>query len=602
MIFSRWAIALLLMQLPPVPVPQRSGTASIEGVIVRLGTNEPISGVDLEMTDMSATTSSPGGSSGSGSAPPPPPAPFTGKSGSDGRFAIRNLPSGTYKLVAARIGGQFVPFEYGQRGILGRGVNFPLGEGQQMRDVRLEMAPVGTITGRVVDENGRPVGHAAVLALSPMYREDQQILNMLELVHTDDRGEYRLFSLVPGKYYVATRPEDPTRRSATLSMAPPGRRGPSEQATSPVVTKRILPTGETVEETYNFVYYGGTTDPKRATPLNVTPGSTLGAIDIPIHVGRTPALHIRGKVLDGTTGNPAAGANVRLIPRVFSAHMIVPATVTDANGLFDVTGVTPGSYSLYFLGAQVPQRPPAPGVPPPPPPIPLMTMTTLEVGNDNVENLAVTISPGSAITGQITVEGAPGASTSIRTSITFEPVPTGVAMVSPQSTTTSPDGKFRIENLWPANYRLRLNNIPSNTYVKAIRLGRLDLLNQNLTVPVQAEDPLEIVLGSDHGVVEGRVVNERQDPAVNVKVALVPDAPLRPRGDLYKSTATDTTGAYRIPLVPPGDYKVFAWEEAEDGAWRDPEFLRSDETRGKSLRLGALRTESVTLTVIPARR
>ena len=46
---------------------------------------------------------------------------------------------------------------------------------------------------------------------------------------------------------------------------------------------------------------------------------------------------------------------------------------------------------------------------------------------------------------------------------------------------------------------------------------------QPFTLPVQQEGPVEIVLGSDHGVVEGRVVNERQDPAVNVNVAFVPD-------------------------------------------------------------------------------
>jgi protocatechuate 3,4-dioxygenase beta subunit len=595
----RIAAYLLLLQLAPAPTAPRTGTASVEGIIVRLGTNEPISGVDLELTDTSPAVA-PGGSA----TPTAPSPPFTGKSGNDGRFAIRNLPSGTYKLVAARIGGMFVPVEYGQRGVLGRGVNFPLGDGQQMRDVRLEMAPVGTITGRVVDENGRPVGHSAVLALSPMYRDDQQILNILEIVHSDDRGEYRLFSLVPGTYYVAARPEDPTRRSATLSMAPPGRRGPSEQATSPVVTKRILPTGETIEETYNFVYYGGTPDLKRATPLNVTPGATLGAIDIPLAAGKTPALHIRGKVLDGTTGKVAAGAAVRLVPRTFSSYLIVPNTVTDAGGLFDVSGVTPGSYNLYFVGAQVPQRPSAPGVPPPPPPIPLITMTPVEVGNENIEGITVTITPGSTLTGQVTYEGnTPSEPGFNRMRIVFEAVPTGVAMVGTQSTIPNVNnGRIRMENLWPATFRLLVTGNPPNTYVKAVRFGRLDLLSQPLPVPVQTDGQIEIVIGTDSGIVEGRVVNERQDPAVNVKVALVPEAPFRSRGDLYKSTTTDVTGAFRIATVPPGDYKLFAWEQIEDGAWRDSEILRGDETRGKSLRLGALRTESATLTVIPVKR
>ena len=101
--------------------------ASVEGVIVRLGTNEMISGVDLELTETSPAAP-PNGATGT----PPTPALFTAKSGSDGKFAIRNVPSGTYKLVAAGIGGLFVPFEYAQRGILGRGVTFPFGGGQQI--------------------------------------------------------------------------------------------------------------------------------------------------------------------------------------------------------------------------------------------------------------------------------------------------------------------------------------------------------------------------------------------------------------------------------------------------------------------------------------
>ena len=78
---------------------QRTGTASVEGVIVRLGTNEMISGVDLELTEASPAAP-PNGATGA----PPTPALFTAKSGSDGKFAIRNVPSGTYKLAAASSG------------------------------------------------------------------------------------------------------------------------------------------------------------------------------------------------------------------------------------------------------------------------------------------------------------------------------------------------------------------------------------------------------------------------------------------------------------------------------------------------------------------
>jgi hypothetical protein len=595
---NTWPIALFfLLAQVPVPQPPRTGTASVEGIVVRLGTNEPIAGVDLELTDTQfppagATPASPA------TAQPPAPAPFTAKSGSDGRFALRNLPSGAYKLVAARIGGAFVPSEYGQRGVLGRGVVFPIGEGEIKRDIRLEMAPVGTITGRVFDENARPVGHAAVLALTPMYRDGQQILNIAEIVHTDDRGEYRLFSLVPGKYFVAVRPEDSTRRTVPLSVVPPGRRGPTEQAVTPVVTKRILASGETVEETHQFVYYGGSTELRRATPLNLAPGANIGAVDIPISAGKTKALHIRGKVVDGAIGGPAKGANVRLIPRTFSAHMIVPQTVTDANGEFDLTGVIPGSYELYFLGAQVPQRAPTPGVPPPPPLPPLMTRVRLDVGNEDVNGIAVVINLGSAIQGQIAIEGRQQNDPALAgLRINLDAVPTGVAMVGSQGAAVT-DARFRVENVWPAVYRMSVQNLPPALYVKSIRLGNLDLLAQPLTVPLQSDGIVEVVLGSDSSIAEGRVVNERGEGFSNAKVALVPDVPLRGRLDLYRSAASDGSGSFRLTRVPPGDYKVFAWEEAEDNAWTDPEFLRPEESRGKTLRVGAGGSESVSVTVI----
>ena len=86
-----------------------------------------ISGVDLELTETSPAAP-PNGATGT----PPTPALFTAKSGSDGKFAIRNVPSGTYKLVAAGSGGNCVPFEYAQRGNSRTGMTFPLGEGQQI--------------------------------------------------------------------------------------------------------------------------------------------------------------------------------------------------------------------------------------------------------------------------------------------------------------------------------------------------------------------------------------------------------------------------------------------------------------------------------------
>jgi hypothetical protein len=35
--------------------------------------------------------------------------------------------------------------------------------------------------------------------------------------------------------------------------------------------------------------------------------------------------------------------------------------------------------------------------------------------------------------------------------------------------------------------------------------------------------------------------------------------------------------------VSPGEYKLFSWEEVENGAWEDPDFLRPFESKGETV-------------------
>ncbi len=42
-------------------------------------------------------------------------------------------------------------------------------------------------------------------------------------------------------------------------------------------------------------------------------------------------------------------------------------------------------------------------------------------------------------------------------------------------------------------------------------------------------------------------------------------------------------GQFSVRGIAPGDYKLFAWEAIEEGAYQDPEFLRPYEERGKPI-------------------
>ena len=95
-----------------------------------------------------------------------------------------------------------------------------------------------------------------------------------------------------------------------------------------------------------------------------------------------------------------------------------------------------------------------------------------------------------------------------------------------------------------------------------------------------------MVISSNTGTVDAAVITDKQEPSINTTFVLVPSQELRFRNDLYRTGATDTTGHLHLDGVPPGDYKAFAWEEVENGAWQD-------RTSSSSSKTGASRYESV---------
>ena len=121
---GRLALVALLAQGPAVRQPP-ANPATVEGVVVKLGTREPVSGarVQLELErdpfDPSRNGQVQMQPRPVGGAPPLPENHFAATTGPDGKFVTENVPPGEYRLYAFRSGG-YVPAEYGQRSPRGR--------------------------------------------------------------------------------------------------------------------------------------------------------------------------------------------------------------------------------------------------------------------------------------------------------------------------------------------------------------------------------------------------------------------------------------------------------------------------------------------------
>ena len=176
---------------------------------------------------------------------------------------------------------------------------------------------------------------------------------------------------------------------------------------------------EVVAPGYVQTYFPNTTDYTRAAAIEVLPGSEVSAMNFTMV--RQQRFHVKGHVIDLTTGKPPQVAQLSLSPRnsavaqnpldaILGAAAGTGANYNSAEGTFDLRDVAPGSYWLQTLA----QGTPAPGAAQGAAgaaAAALASITTaiqpIEVSGADVDNLTIAVGGGIAIPGRIQVEGTP---------------------------------------------------------------------------------------------------------------------------------------------------------------------------------------------------
>jgi hypothetical protein len=368
---------------------------------------------------------------------------------------------------------------------------------------------------------------------------------------TNDLGEFRVFGLKKGRYFVSARTSEEREPPPTASNR-------NDEASSE-------------NSGYAPVYYPGTPDVARASPIEVMTGQEVPGIDFTLIPVRT--FRVRGHVFDATIGQPVKDCFVILMHRDpnrygFSGER---ATAGCDKGTFEFRSVPPGSYNLFALifgsGKQRTAR------------------TSLEVENANVTDVAVTFVRGPDLTGRILIEG--------REAVDFSEL--HVWLSDPEqyfnggaNAVAKSDGTVTLENIPEGNYDTDVGGLPSSYsadfYTKDVRVNGESILNRGLTIAAgSTRGSLEIVLSSEGTRIDGTVTDETDLPAAGAVVALVPEEALRKQFRLYKNATTDQYGKFILRGIAPGKYKLFAWKEVEDNTWQDPDFLKPVEDQGTEI-------------------
>jgi hypothetical protein len=577
MILRIAALALFLQS----GVAQQPAPGSVQGVVQSRGTQAPVAGavVELRRSDTGAE-------------------PLLRAAQADGRFFFQNVPPGRYQLFATRTG--YLPAELGQRNPSGRGSPLVIEAGQQMSGLRLSMTQTAAISGRILDPASQPLAGVLVQVLKVSFQDGRRTLAVVKSVLTNDLGEYRVFWLAPGSYYVNVIP--PANPNTGGGGGTPVVMNPASPATGRSlwsnqnnVALRPVGNGLPENETYLPIFFPGSPDETAASPVELRAGADVEGIDI--RVGPVRAWRVRGAVVNRVTGQPGAGIAVQMLSLVPGSGRFVQV-MTDAQGAFTFVRVPSGPYLLLASSGG------------------LGMQAAIEVRDADVD-VSLEMRSAYSLSGRVIVErvaGRPapdpmavGARLRIDYPIANPPQLNSVPVPGTEGSfafKTVPTGEYRVyvpPILLPPS--LSPPSIPTglrNTYVKSIRIGETDLLNGPLRVDRQPEGELQIVIGTNPGSLTGRVLDNKQQPIPAATVVLLPDVPQRLfRTDLYKTVSTDQSGRFELESLPPGDYRIFAWEDVADQAWQDPAFMRPFEQMGRAVRITEGSRQELEITGIP---
>ena len=521
--------------LPPrdqVQPPAQTGTAAIRGRVVGADTGEPLRRVQIrasaaEMRQGRLTITD-----------------------EQGRFELKELPAGRYTLTATK--GGFVTLSYGQRRPQEAGRPIQLSEGQVIEKVDFNLPRGSVITGRVVDEFGEAVTGAMIQVTRYQFVAGQRRLAPVFPVFmngTDDLGQFRVFGLSPGDYYI----------SASL-----------RSNTSPMELSNDR-TG------YAPTYYPGTLSITDAQPVAVGLAEEVAGITFPLVPSRTAT--ISGIVLN-SEGKPFSSATVALRQNFGAADgtmgvvTFAGMTQPSPDGSFTMSGVIPGEYMLDARSMN-PMLPDSE-----------VGSVQLNVAGDDIKGILIVTTKGTTARGRITFDGASAPPKIAPETVRLFGNPANPSLAGPGSvgrSTVHEDWTFEIAGL---TGQRRINVAPPPSwFVKSISHDGINILDTPVDFKSDEVTGIEIVLTQKTTDLSGTVRDSRSAAVKEYVLVLFADDRDRwgPQTRFIRLARPDQEGRFRIRGMPPERYLAVALDHLEPGEERNPEVLQQLRSIGTSV-------------------
>jgi carboxypeptidase family protein len=536
---------LAALALPPVATAQRpaqrrpqrvdSLTARITGKVMTADTGAPIRGAEVRLSSDGHFNR-------------------LGTTDGDGRFELRDLPAGEYRLTVSRTG--FITMQYGQRRPFEASNSITLAEGATA-DANVALIRGGVIYGRVLDQFGEPLAGTRVQALRSRTVQGQRRVQTVGAAdQTDDTGAFRIYGLPPGDYYV-------------IAAA-----GFGEQA------KRDPPT-----------YFPGTPNFAAAQTIMLAPGLEASA---DFQIGNVRNARVTGIVVN-SAGHPVPAMvnlnseNVSTGPTIDGRSAAAMQVHADAgpDGKFALENVPPGPYTLSVMLMQGMMGPDVLGARSGPPSVSDMLSRVPESGSmpivvngDDITDVTMVTRPPAVVSGSFVADT--GVTRRLPQGLRVNASSPNMGML--MTLGNGGDGGFQMVGL-TGPVTLTVQGVPEGWTVKAMLLDGRDVIDEPIDLKGQNAS-LRVVMSDRPSSVVGTVAS-RGEPVDDAVIVFPEDEAKWTFPSRYiRTTRADSEGRFRIGDLPAGErYRAAAIDHLEDGEQEDIQFLERLRARGTSFSL-----------------
>jgi hypothetical protein len=524
---------------PPAP-----GTATLRGHVFGGDTGQPLRKAQVRITagdireNRMATTDANGG------------------------YEFTEVRAGRYVISASK--GSYVSVSYGQQ----RPTDVPrpldILENQTVERVDLALPRGGVITGRIVDEFGEPASEIQVAAQRFQFIQGQRrLVPAGRSTSTNDIGEFRLFGLPPGQYYLSA-----TWRNVGLSN----------------------PNGPVADRTaYAPMYFPGTVNASEAQRITIAAGQELN--DLVMMLSPMKATRVTGTATS-SDGTPMTPAMITVTQASGFGFTMASAGQVRADGTFTVNGLAPGEYTLRVqrLGGFGQDSETA--------------AATITATGEDIADVHLVGAPPSTAAGRIVVDQAAAQSLPSTLVVSAFPIQVGSMPAGPPlPARVADDMTFTLKSA-PGRMRLSLGGFggpgPSGWSIRTVRVNGVDVTDAGLEFkPNEDIGGLEVELTNKLTMISGLVSNNRGEPAKDyTAIVFAQDREKWTGNSRYQGIGRpDQDGRFKIAGLPPGDYYIVAVDYVEPGRASDPDFLELIRSRATSLSLNEGETKTVDLRI-----